>query len=468
MSTAAAASRLAGEFRAICGADHVVEDPPELRRKPIVGLPAAVTLTSTSAVAVTPASADEIVAILRFANEQGLNVVPAGGFTQQHIGNVQPQVDVLLYTTRLTAVEHYDAGDLTIGIGAGCTVAQLSSKVAADNLFFAADPALPERCTVGGTLATGLYGPHRHGYGGLRDYCIGVRFVTGDARKAKGGGRVVKNVAGYDMMKLLIGSHGTLGIITSASFKLFPAPRQTRTFVSEFASAAEAIEFRNRLLHSPLDPICLELVSPEAGGLLRSDAPTLSAAADKGGAPAPDTGAPWSICLRATGSDAVLARYRAELGTTVSREVEGPSEHDLWRALSDFSHLVHERHPRSLLISMTLPLGDVQALLDGLAMVAQSHSLTLATVGRVGVGHLLAAMWPAPQAEVTLMNFVDAVSGLRNRLPRDVSMAVLHCPAGVRDQVTAWGPLPADLKSMRAVKVALDPRDILNRGRFLF
>ena len=443
MSTASTATRFASEFRAICGAEHVVEDP-ELQPRNILGI--------APAFAVTPGSADEIVAVLRFANELGLVVVPAGGFTQQHSGNLPSQVDVLLNTTRLTDVEHYDPGDLTIGIGAGCTVAQLSSKVAADNLFFAADPALPERCTVGGLLATGLYGPHRHGYGGLRDYCIGVRFVTGDARKAKGGGRVVKNVAGYDMMKLLIGSWGTLGIITSASFKLFPAPRQTRTFVSEFASAAEAIAFRNRVVHSPLDPICLELVSPEARGL----------------APGLGSGPAWSICLRAAGSDAVLARYRSELGTAVSREVEGRGEHDLWQALSDFSPTVSERHPHSLVISMTLPLGDVQPLLDGLAMVAQSHNLTLATVGRVGVGHLLAAMWPAAQGEVTPANFVNAISELRNRLPRDVSMAVLHCPTEARDQVTAWGPEPAGLGSMRAVKLALDPRDILNRGRFLF
>ena len=127
---------------------------------------------------------------------------------------------------------------------------------------------MPEQVTIGGMLATGMTGPHRQGYGGLRDYCIGVRFVTGDGRKAKGGGRVVKNVAGYDMMKLLIGSQGTLGIITSASFKLFPAPRQTRTFVSEFAGIAEAIEFRNHVLRSPLDPICLEVVSPQARGVL--------------------------------------------------------------------------------------------------------------------------------------------------------------------------------------------------------
>jgi glycolate oxidase FAD binding subunit len=396
-----------------------------------------------------PGSAEEIVAILRFANEHGLSVVPAGGFTQQQTGNVPPQVDVLLYTSRLTEVEHYDSGDLTIGVGAGWTIAQLSAKVRADNLFFAGDAALSERSTVGGLLATGLYGPHRHGYGGPRDYCIGVRFVTGDARKAKGGGRVVKNVAGYDMMKVLIGSQGTLGIITSASFKVFPAPRQTRTFVSEFASAEEAFAFRNRVLHSPLDPICLELVSPEAGGLVTS------------------AGA-WSILLRAAGSDAVLARYRAELGTAVSRELEGQSESDLWRAVTDFSHLVQERHRRSLLISMTLPLADVQPVLEGLALVAHSNDFTVAAVGRVGVGHLLIAMWPAPDTEVTMVNFVNAASGLRNRLPRDASMAVLYCPPEARHHVTAWGPMPTDLESMRKVKMTLDPRDILNRGRSLF
>jgi glycolate oxidase FAD binding subunit len=441
VNTATTAGRWVAEFRAICGAENVVEDADELHGRAILGV--------APGIAVRPASADEIVEILRFANEHGLSVVPAGGFTQQHTGNLPPRVDVLLYTTRLTEVEHYDSGDLTIGVGAGWRVAQLAAKVKADNLFFAGDAALPERATVGGLLATGLYGPHRHGYGGPRDYCIGVRFVTGDARKAKGGGRVVKNVAGYDMMKLLIGSQGTLGIITSASFKLFPAARQTRTFVCEFSNVEEAFTFRNWVLHSPLDPICLDLVSPEAGGLFGS-------------------AGPWSILIRAAGSDGVLARYRAELGTAVSREVEGGSEQNLWRAVTDFPYLVLQQHPRCLLISLTLPLRDVQPVLEELTLVAHSNSFTLAVVGRVGVGHLLIAMWPVPEAEATMVNFVNAASGLRNRLPRDVSMAVLHCPPEARHHVTAWGPTPTDLESMRKVKMTLDSRDILNRGRFLF
>ena len=446
MTTAATTPRFAPVFRAICGAEHVTEDPAELQAWNVLGV--------APAIAVTPASVDEVANILRFSNEHGLGVVPAGGFTQQQVGNLPQQVDVLLFTTRLTEVEHYDAGDLTVGIGAGCTVAQLSAMVAENGLFFAGEPAQPERCTIGGLLATGLYGPLRHGYGGLRDYCLGVRFVTGDGRKAKGGGRVVKNVAGYDMMKVFIGSQGTLGVITSASFKLFPAARQTRTFAAGFRTAAEAIQFRNRVLHSPLTPVCLEIISPET--------PALLGASDK-----VDAGS-WSIVVRAAGSDAVLARYRAELGAAISYEIDGTRESDFWRALEDFSPIAAERHPRSLSISMTLPVRDVQPVLNEVSAVAESNHFSFAAIGRVGIAHLLVSLWPAPDAEDSLVSFVDTVSGLRNRLLRDVSMAVLHCPSETRHHISAWGPMPTDLESMRAVKMALDPKDILNSGRFLF
>jgi glycolate oxidase FAD binding subunit len=444
VSTISAGTRYGRELRAICGADHVMEDPSELHRGVILGI--------APGVAVAPASADEIAAVLRFANEHGLSVVPAGGFTQQQVGNLPSRIDVLLYTSRLTDVDHYDPGDLTVGIGAGCTVAQLSAMVGANGLLFAGDAALPERSTVGGLLATAMPGPLRHGYGGLRDYCIGIRFVTGDGRKAKGGGRVVKNVAGYDLMKLLIGSQGTLAIITGASFKLFPASRQTRTFAAEFGTPAEAIDFRNRVLRSPLSPICLELVSPGARALL----------------PDGKESASWSIYVRAAGSDAVLARYRAELGAAISHEMEGQSEWDVWRALADFSHIVPDRYPRGLLFSLAVPLSEIQPVLDHLATAGESNGLALAIIGRVGVGHLLAGLWPMRGAEVTLVNFINAASELRNLLPKDASMAVLHCPPEARHHVAAWGPTPTNLDSMRAVKTALDPKDVLNRGRFLF
>ncbi len=441
MSIATTPARFTRELREICGAGSVIEDPAKLEQAQILGV--------TPAVAIEPASGEEVAAVLRFANERGLNVIPAGGFTQQQTGNTPSAIDVLLYTTRLTDVEHYDPGDLTIGIGAGWTIAQLSSKVGADGLLFAGDAPIPERATIGGLLATGMTGPLRHGYGGLRDYCIGIKFVTGDGRKGKGGGRVVKNVAGFDMMKLLIGSQGTLAIITGAGFKLFPAPRQTSTFVAEFATAAEAIQYRNTVLHSPLSPICLELVSPQAASLLPGRE---------------RSGKAWSVYLRAAGSDAVLARYRSELGAAISREVDGHDEHEVWRAIEDFSNTLSERNPASVLISLSLPLADVLPVLNELESVAASNHLTYAVVGAVGVGRLLAGLWPAGE-EASLG---EAVSAFRERLPRDASVSILHCPEDLRRQSSAWAKTPTHSDSMKAVKQALDAKDILNRGRFLF
>src|SRR5206468_5459380 len=174
------------------------------------------------------------------------------------------RVDIVLSAARLNGVEHYDPGDLTLGVAAGTTLAQLDAVLAANVQFLPIDAMLPERATIGGVLATAANGPLKHGYGSVRDFCIGVSFVTAEGRIAKGGGRVVKNVAGYDLMKLMIGSHGTLGVIVGGNFKVFPLPRQTRTFVCEFATVAEAINFRNRVMASPLSPMCMEIASPRA------------------------------------------------------------------------------------------------------------------------------------------------------------------------------------------------------------
>src|SRR5258708_10488168 len=192
-----AATSIEQELAAIAGEDHVVRETRDIN-----GV--------VPSVAISPGSAQEIAAVLQFANSRGLVVAPAGGFTKQQTGSIPERIDILLRLERLNRVEHYDPGDLTVSLGAGITFAEDQSKLAEHQQWLPYDAPNLASATIGGSLATASAGPMTSSVCGLREFCIGVQFVTADGKIAKGGARVVKNVAGYDLMKLMIGSYGSL------------------------------------------------------------------------------------------------------------------------------------------------------------------------------------------------------------------------------------------------------------------
>jgi glycolate oxidase FAD binding subunit len=458
MNIAGSALSLERELAGIVGAEHVQADTATRQSLALDAVePAHI---------VSPASAEEVAAVLRLASANDLVVVPAGGCTQQTFGTPPGRVDILLRTDRLRQVEHFDAGDLTVGVGAGTTIAEVQAMLEPHRLWLPLDIAQPRRATVGGVLATAAHGPLRHAYGGVRDFCIGIRFVTGDGRLAKAGGRVVKNVAGYDLMKLLIGSHGTLGVVTAASFKLFPQPSGTRTFVGEFASLDDAMRFRDFVLRSPLTPLCLEIASPRAQEYLQ-DAPP---------AHDPDTFQPeaplasadrWRVLVRAGGVETALARYRSELGSAVSAALEGAEETRLWHGISAFAAEVAARHRNAMLMHVSVPIASVAAALDATERAALEHNFIGAAIGRIGVGALVAVFIPLATDPPSAMQFANAASSLRAALPPDSAAVVARCPLEAKPHFNPWGSTPTDLASMRAVKRALDSAAVLNRGRFL-
>jgi glycolate oxidase FAD binding subunit len=180
-------------------------------------------------VTVAPADTQQVSEVLRFANEHGLAVMPVGGGTKLGWGNpVAAQIRLSL--ARLNRVLEHPWEDLTCTVQAGCTWASMQQTLAQHGQFVALDPLWPERATVGGILATNDSGALRHKYGSLRDLVIGMTLVLADGTIARSGGRVVKNVAGYDLCKLMTGSFGTLAVITEATFRLHPLPQHVRTF----------------------------------------------------------------------------------------------------------------------------------------------------------------------------------------------------------------------------------------------
>ena len=245
---------------------------------------------------------------------------------------------------RLSAIQRYEPGDLTVRVQAGVKVADLLRILGEHRQILPLD-GLPPESTVGGVLASAAHAPLATGYGLVRDFCIGIEFVTAQGEIAHAGGTVVKNVAGYDLMKLIIGSRGTLGIITSATFKCFPTPQRTATLKLEFASAADAVDYALRVRRSVLTPIRLELWG---------------------------SGEEWRVLVTAIGSDAVIARYRNELGDATL--YEGPDEEALWAKFGESA--------ASKCADLWFPVGSASSVVGCVRGASKIR-------GRIGLGNLV-------------------------------------------------------------------------------
>ena len=414
---------------------------------------------------VTPATTGECSAVLELACQRDWVVVPAGGSSHQGIGNIAERADIVLAASRMGTILHYDAGDLTIGVEAGVKLVDLKRTLAAHDQFLPIHPLSHEQ-TVGSLLATALQGPMQH-WAAVRDFCIGISFVTGDGKQAKAGGRVVKNVAGYDLMKLLIGSYGSLGVITSANFRVYPRPKQTRTYVMRFESSAEALAMRDRIVRSPLAPLCLEIASPRAleylnpGAIARRDPDHYS----PGSPIKPETH--WQIALQAGGSDAVLARYARELGSSVAQTLDDEAESTLWERFAGFGDRVLARYRNSMLLQVATAVSDTAATIAAIESAALENNLLPAFVGRVGSAVLSVAMVPLSVDPPSAMQYASAASSLRGALPAGSSAVVLRCPTEAKRHFDVWGTPSSDLACTRAVKRAMDPKNVLSRGRFI-
>jgi glycolate oxidase FAD binding subunit len=324
----------------------------------------------------------------------------------------------------------------------------------------------PQGATVGGALAAGDGGPLRAGFGATRDFCIGLSFITGDSANARGGGRVVKNVAGYDLMKLMIGSHGTLGVIVSANFKLFPKPLDTATLLCGFESIAELIHMRDWLLHSPLTPIAVEIINPAAHEYL-SD----SEARDPDHwAPEASTDKPmatWQLALRFAGSEAVLARCRREVGAHCSHALNGSDDAAFWQSFHGFESRLLTKNRNAMLFQIHVPIAEVQLAIEAAEVAATNYNFVSVVIGRATVGSLLIAFTPLAIDPPSVTQFASAASDFRSRLSKASSAVVLRCPLEAKQHFDVWGSTPTDTELMQKIKRALDPKGVLNRGRFL-
>src|SRR5580704_9100342 len=235
------------EFRAILGADLVR-----------VATSADGVCGVTPRLVIEPTSEQQIAAALRFANGAGLAVIPRGGGTKLCWGNPPSRADVILSTARLDKIIEHPWADLTVSVEAGCTIQKLQTALALHGQRLALAPLWPAQATIGGILSTNDSGSLRLRFGALRDLIIGVTLALPDGTLASSGGKVVKNVAGYDLPKLATGAFGTLGVITRAVFRLHPLPRLTRSFSVVTSTGEEARRFVQAVQNSKLAHTALQ------------------------------------------------------------------------------------------------------------------------------------------------------------------------------------------------------------------
>ncbi len=379
---------------------------------------------------VDPADAAELCETLRCCGGERKKVELGGRFTKRAMGGAVEPPDLVVSTARMARVVEYEPRDLTIGVEPGLGWQALEDLLGENRQMLPLDPPLAQEATIGGVVAANCSGPRRRLYGTARDMVIGMRFVSLDGQEAQSGGMVVKNVAGLDIAKLLIGSFGTLAAMARVNFKVYPKPVEERTFLLAFESLGLALKARDLVLRSALQPAAVDLVNPAAAAGFGLDLP-----------------AGFLLLVEAGGIEAVMYRYERDL-KGMAREAAGTEcltleagrARQLWRRVCDFPAAPGDAVIR---LSTTLArLGECFAAAGELPVVARAGS---------GVAY---ARCPVPQLDLAAH---ARAAGLH--------AVIESCPEPDKRRFDLWADPGPELEIMSRIKQALDPHSLLNHGR---
>lgn len=390
----------------------------------------------TPGVAVRPETPEAVSELLAWAHQQGLAVVPWGGGTHQAVGNPLARYDLTLLTSGLGRVLDHQPADLTLTVQAGMTLAAVQAHLAPYGQYLPLEAEAPDRATLGGLVATATSGPMRLSAGTARDQVLWLEAVQPDGTLVHGGAKVVKNVAGYDVPKLFIGSHGSVGVLTAMTFRVAPLPATRPTLLVGFAHPRAAEPLVAELADGRLAPSLLTLVK----GRL-----------DWGG---PYALAPWVLAVGADGPEATTAWQMAEFerlaraaGAQAIARLDGDASLEARRALMARRGTGEVGLTVSVLPTQVVPL---------LAETPEGGFWEAFAEAGNGVVHL---GWDcAEEAWRAVAERVEALGG---------TWRLTRCPLEwKRAGLDVWGPVRGDRFLMRRLKAALDPRAVMNPGRF--
>ncbi len=408
---------------------------------------------------VSPGSASEIASVLTLASRGKLAVLPRGSGTKFALGGLPRAGDLVLSLNRFNRIVDYDVPNLTVTVDAGVLMGELKRALAEQGNFLPLDAPFAD-ATIGGVIATNQSGPKRLLYGSARDLTLGLRAVYPTGESVRFGGKVMKNVAGYDMTKLLIGSWGTLGVITEMTFRLLPLPEVEKSLLLSFASLEEASKAASTILASQLVPSALELVNP-AGWKHVAVAARISAPAEG-----------YILAIDLEGLHEAIERQILDLKVLAEGEgandvavLEGDDQASLWSGLRDFSRAVPGNDVWVVGLKIGVPISRVEELFRFAEKKAAEYKLDCAIVAHAGNGILYPFFVDAARR---IPELVRTINDLQYAAEQIGGNAIVEwAPWAVKEQVAVWGEPRAEWSLMRRLKAEFDPAGILNPGRFV-
>jgi glycolate oxidase FAD binding subunit len=384
--------------------------------------------------ALEPETPAEVADILATAASAGEAVIPVGGGTLIGLGNPPERADVALSTRRLSRILAHEPADLTLSVEAGVTLSDLQAALGEQGQWLPIEGPLPAETTIGGLIATAFTSPRKFGSDGLRDLLVGISVAHPTGAISKAGGTVVKNVTGFDMMRLYHGSLGTLGLILSANFKVLPRPRAEATWRGMFATRDESLSAASKLLALRGRPVALEILSTSESG--------------------------WELLARYEGRELTVALMVAEATGAIGSPTELSEHQDsaiIWQRLVD-RYASGTTGDRLLIRATCRPRETpaVASIATSVAERANGASVQISPgLGRVDMEIPLAGISTDQRDE--LLNPLEAVAS---------SVAILDAPPTWKAGRDVWGTTPETLDLMQALKNEFDPQRVINPGRF--
>jgi glycolate oxidase FAD binding subunit len=450
------ADKLFSKLKEIVGEAHIIQDPDKLKAYALDG--------KKPKVVVSPGSIDEVSKIISYAHQQRHLVVPKGNGTKMGMGGIPKKIDIILSTNRLNRITDNDCENLTLSAEAGITLSEVQKNLAnvGKGYFLPLDPPFTNKATLGGIVATNSSGPKRLLYGTARDLIIGTKAVFPNGDVVVSGGKTVKNVSGYDMCKLLIGSFGTLGILCEMTFKLLPLPEKEGTLLLSFAKLEEADGLVREVRGSQLIPSSIEILNTLTVQKMKypisvtSNGNYLVAIGLDGVAE--------SIDRQISGINEIGKKY----GVLEAVALDLDKHQSFWIALRDFSQGLADDFPNHISLKSNFLISKSGEMLESYEKIATGAGIECAFICHAGNGILHSYILPGKNFRSKIDSFVELIGRLTSEAGKNEGNLVIESsPLLIKKKVDVWGQSRSDYLVVRRLKEQIDPTGILNIGRFV-